>query len=361
MVSRIYMKNILLFIGFISLGLTTAAKIQTTLIMADHPYIQYIGRFDFTDKTQPVFMYSGCMIRAAFTGTSLVIRLKDDSLRNWFTVKLDDSIFIFKANSQTGIYQLTANLTNKKHTVEISRRTEWHGGNSTFIGFIIDQGTTLLPLKKYNRSIEFIGNSITCGYGNEGESNKEHFEYATENNYLSASAVTARALNASYIAVCRSGIGMYQGYGGKTDFTQPLLYDEVVTGSKIRWDYKNNQPDLVVIELGSNDLSAPLDTRAFVQAYYQFVKKIRHQYTKAKIIFVAGTEVPGEKWEKYQSIVKASYSKINSIDKNVFYFAFSPFVPNGSDWHPNVSQDRKMADELIAFINKITNWQMNNN
>jgi hypothetical protein len=189
MVSRIYMKNILLFIGFISLGLTTAAKIQTTLIIADHPYIQYIGRFDFTDKSQPVFMYSGCMIRAAFTGTSLVIRLKDDSLRNWFTVKMDDSIFIFKANNQTGIYQLTANLTDKKHTVELSRRTEWHGGNSTFMGFIIDQGTTLLPLKKYKRSIEFIGNSITCGYGNEGESNKEHFEYATENNYLSATSL----------------------------------------------------------------------------------------------------------------------------------------------------------------------------
>jgi len=128
--------------------------------MADHPYIQYIGRFDFTDKSQPVFIYSGCMIRAAFTKTSLVISLKDDNLRNWFTVKLDDSIFISKANNQTGIRQMTANLTDKKRTVELSRRTEWHRGNLSFMGFTIDQGTTLLPLKKYKSSIEFIGNYI---------------------------------------------------------------------------------------------------------------------------------------------------------------------------------------------------------
>jgi len=350
------MKNILLFIIIFSVGRRVNAQIQKTYVLANNPYIQYIGRFDFTDKTKPVFMYSGCMIRTAFTGTSISIRLQDDSLRNWFTVKLDDSISIIKTNDQAGIYELAKNLTDKTHTIEISRRTEWHGGNSTFMGFIIEKGKELMPLKKYKRSIEFIGNSITCGYGNQGQNNKQHFEYATENNYLSASAVTARDLNAAYVAVCRSGIGMYQGYGGNTTFTQPLLYDEVVTGSKYPWDYKNNQPDLVVIELGSNDLSAPLDSLAFVQTYFRFVKKIRRQYAKTKIICVAGTEGRGEKWEKYQSHVKAAYSKISHIDKNVFYFAFSPFQPDGSDWHPNVSQDRKMADELISFIKKITSW-----
>jgi len=37
------MKNIPLFIGFICLGLTTAAKIKATLIMADHPYNEFLA------------------------------------------------------------------------------------------------------------------------------------------------------------------------------------------------------------------------------------------------------------------------------------------------------------------------------
>ena len=85
--------------------------------------------------------------------------------------------------------------------------------------------------------MEFIGDSYTCGYGNEGKSREEHFTYETENNYATYGAITARAFNAGYVAICRSGIGMYQSYGGGKTFTQPNLYDEIVVNSKARWDY----------------------------------------------------------------------------------------------------------------------------
>lgn len=329
---------------------------STLFVRAADPAIQYIGRFDFSEREKPVFMYSGCAIRTAFTGTSITILLKDDSLRNWFTVKLDDSLFIFTSDRSDGAYILAQHLADKKHTMEISRRTEWHGGNTTFLGFNIDAGKKLIPVKRRERSIEFIGDSYTCGYGIEGKSREEHFTYATENNYATYGAITARAVNADYIGICRSGIGMYQSYGGGKTFTQPNLYDEIANNSKARWDYTKHPPQLVVIVLGANDLSVDLDSAAFVNTYIHFVEKIRLQYPATKIICVAGPSGPDDKWLKFQSHIEAVVHHFNAIDKKVYYFKFSPFEPNGSDWHPNTEEHRQMAAELIPFVRKVANW-----
>ncbi len=267
------MKHKLLPFALLLLALNVAA--QQINVPANDPSIEYVGRFDFSNPSRPAFMYSGCMIKTGFTGTSIAVKFEDDSLRNWFTVKLDDSVFTFKSNSASGLYELAKHLHNGKHSIEISRRTEWHGGNTRFNGFVVDAGNKLFKLPKRSRTIEFIGNSLTCGYGNEGKSRQEHFNYETENDYHTYGTLVARAVNANYVAVCRSGIGMYQSYGGEKDFVQPKLYDEIIVGSKTVWDYKNHQPDVVIIELGSNDLAKPLDSTAFVDTYVQFVKKIR--------------------------------------------------------------------------------------
>lgn len=349
-------KIILLFIIAFAGNNILAQNKKSGFVSAANNNIQYVGRFDFTERDQPAFMYSGSEIRTSFTGTSIQLHLKDDSLRNWFTVILDDTLFVFQSNNANGMYVLATNLTSKKHTIAISRRTEWHGGNSHFSGFTIDAGKKLLPIKKRKRSIEFIGDSYTCGYGNEGKSHDEHFDYATENNYLSYGAIVARKSNADYTGICRSGIGMYQAYGGDTNFTQPKLYDEVVADSKVKWNYKNNQPQLVVIDLGANDFSMELDSVKYVTAYINFVQKIRQQYPAAKIICVAGPAGAGEKLIRFQNLVTATTNHFKYDDKQVYYFTYKPLTFNGSDWHPNVKEHELMAGELLGFIKRIMKW-----
>ncbi|MGC3944727.1 MAG: SGNH/GDSL hydrolase family protein [Chryseolinea sp.] len=326
------------------------------IVNADDPAIEYVGRFDFANRQLPAFMYSGCMIRTGFTGTSISIELQDDSLRNWYTVRLDDSVFVFKSDNKEGKYSLANNLRDGKHSIEISRRTEWHGGTSHFSGFVIDQDKKVFKLPKLKRTIEFIGNSLTCGYGNEGKSREEHFSYDTENNYHTYGTLVARSVKANYVSVCRSGIGMYQSYGGEKDFVQPELYDELVVGSKTVWNYKSNQPDLVVIELGSNDLAKPLDSAAFAGAYIRFVKKIRGNYPTARIICAAGPDGLDDKNSKFQSYVKAITEALSVTDKRVHYFYFGKIDSNGSDWHPNLEEHEQMADKLLPFVKKVTGW-----
>ncbi|HEX2395226.1 MAG TPA: SGNH/GDSL hydrolase family protein [Bacteroidales bacterium] len=349
------MKNIV-FLLFALLVISCDKSTEKVFISPDDPAIIYTGRFDLSEKSKPVFMYSGCSIKTIFTGTSVELLLKDDSLRNFFTVIIDDSLFVLPSDRTDSTYMLANNLTDKKHTLEIIRRTEWSGGNTTFLGFKLDhKGRLEKPeLNKYR--IEFIGDSYTCGYGNEGLSQTENFRYETENNYLSFGAITARSLKADYLAVCRSGIGIVQGYGGLRDFNMPGCYDEVINGSSVMWNYLQYQPHLVFIDLITNDLSAPVDSAEFVDTYLSFLQRIRNNYPEAYIVCAAGPSSPGKKWETIRSYIRTITDKFGKTDQRINYFEFSPFVPNGSDWHPNVEEHKKMAEELIPFIKNLMHW-----
>jgi lysophospholipase L1-like esterase len=310
----------------------------------------YIGRFDFSNVERPTFMYSGSAIKTVFSGTSVEMEMKDDSLRNYFTIIIDDSVFKLKTDKSASIYLLVKDLPNKKHTLQIIRSTEWHGGDSHFVGLYLDTTGQLFKPRIGKRSIEFIGDSYTCGYGNEGKSHDEHFDYATENNYLSYGPITARALHAEYIGICLSGIGMYQGYGGGTEFVMPNYYDAVTHSKKFSWNFAVHQPTMVVIDLGSNDFSAALDSVKFTIAYLNFLKRVRKNYPHSIIVCAAGPSGEGEKFNTQKNYIETVVNTFKKDDKAVHYFVFSPFQMNGSDWHPNVVEHRNMAAELIPFL-----------
>jgi lysophospholipase L1-like esterase len=350
------MRNILSILVLILVvgGCTESGK--KTFIPADNPNIAYIGRFDKSDPQKPVFMYSGCIVRTVFKGTSIALVMKDDSLRNWFNVIIDDSLFVIKADHKDSIYQLASGLKNKKHTLEIVRRSEWHGGNTTILGFYLDHCKKLFKPEVSNHRIEFIGDSYTCGYGNEGKSREEHFNYETENAYLAFGPLTAREVRAEYQLVSRSGIGMTQGYGGGKSFNMPRLYDEVTMDSTKRWDYSQSQPQLVMIDLGANDLSAPLDSATFVDAYIKFLGRIRNNYNAAKIVCLVGPFSPDEKTHTWQHYVHAVVNSFSIKDNQVYYFEFSPIELNGSDWHPNVAEDQALSAELVPYVKNLMKW-----
>ncbi len=326
---------------------------QSNRISANNSNIAYIGRFDFSTPDRPVFMYSGCTIRSIFEGSYISMIIKEQS-SNYFTIIIDGQIKNIKTNSTDSVYQLANNLTPQKHSLEIIRKTEWSGGNTVFAGLYLDKDARLFKPEIKDRKIEFIGDSYTCGYGIEGKSHDEHFSYETENNYTSYGSITSRNLNAEYTAVCRSGIGMVQGYGGKTEFTQPLLFDEIIQNSKVKWNYASYQPQVVVIELGTNDVSVALDENKFVSAYLQFIEKIKSYYPNTTIICAAGPNPGGEKWILLQRMIHRVVKE--SSVTNVHYFEFSSFIPNGSDWHPNTAEHQRMANELTSFIKNLKHW-----
>src|SRR5690606_15648285 len=84
------------------------------------------------------------------------------------------------------------------------------------------------PTQNKNIRLEFIGDSITCGYGIEGRLDVDSFNTVQENPWKAYAARTARALDADYNLVSWSGIGIISAWTDQeepvTDWLMPELY-----------------------------------------------------------------------------------------------------------------------------------------
>ncbi|HEX2395227.1 MAG TPA: SGNH/GDSL hydrolase family protein [Bacteroidales bacterium] len=349
------MKISLIFIIVITLCIFCENNEIINPVEEEKGYVAFIGRFDFSDINQPVFMHSGNAIRARFSGTSVTLKLEDEKLTNFFNVIIDNKQFVIRANRSDNTYVLAENLKNTVHTVEIFRRTEWHGGNSTFLGFEFNEGAKLLAPVIKDKKIEFIGDSYLCGFCNEISGPDEEFSYETENAYMTFGAISSRALNSEYISICYSGIGIVIGHNDST-FIISNYYDLLSNHSPVTWDYTHYQPNLVVIAMGSNDVSVGVDSLKFVDSYVNFLGRIRNNYSNVPIVCLAGPYSLNQNWRTFRNYVKASVEVFAKTDDKVYYFHFTPVIFDGCEDHPVVVEHQQLANELVPFIKQLMNW-----
>ncbi|MFA6837195.1 MAG: SGNH/GDSL hydrolase family protein [Fibrobacteraceae bacterium] len=248
------------------------------------PSVRITGRVDYSVENQASVAWSGSAFTIAFTGTEVKIKLSAPG--SVFNVYIDsDTTVLDLSQSNEEEHLLADNLSFGPHVVTVYKRTEAQYGSAIFKGFSIlgTPSASILPALPTKR-IEFIGNSITCGYGNL-DSIKEHtFDILTEDHSFTYAAMAAKNLGAEEHTVCFSGRGMYRNNTGDTDGTLPELFLlQEPYGSD--WNFQTWMPDLVSINLGTNDfyLGIP-DSAAFVNASVTFVKKIRTFYPSASIV-----------------------------------------------------------------------------
>ncbi len=327
------------------------------------PGVQYIGRFDNSDPAGPKFAWSASTIKANFTGTGISAKLKSSG-DNYFNVIIDGVIKtpINTPAGSSASYTLASGLTNGKHTVELVKRTEAWIGDVQFLGFTVSDGSLLAPTQASTKRIEFIGDSITCGYGNEGTSQYQNFTNKNENAYMAYGSITGRLLGADVTTVCWSGKGVVQNYGGNKDELMPSLYQNILPYDKTKiWDYTKWVPQVVVINLGTNDISTvALDGTLFTSQYSKLVDKVRSQYPNAHIYCAVGPMLSGEQLTNMKKYVGNAVTNKNSAgDKNVKFIEFPQQDQAnglGEDWHPSIKTHQLMADQLAKQIKADLGW-----
>ncbi|HWZ22926.1 MAG TPA: GDSL-type esterase/lipase family protein, partial [Cytophagaceae bacterium] len=289
--------------------------------------------------------------------------------KNYYNVTVDNGKPQLYAVSNEDEKIKIKNLSKGIHDVVLFKRTEALVGEGVFEGIEIEKENALLPIvENRSRKIEFIGNSITCGYGNEGSSADCPFSPETENGYLAYGAITAGKLNADYVGVAYSGKGMYRNYDGKTSNTMSLTYDRIFPDSmnSPKWDFKKYRPDVVVLNLGTNDFAIGVpDSLIFINTYVNFLKRLRTYYPSATIFCIEGPTLndanpSGVKaYTKIKNYILASKSKMKLIgDTNIYTFFATPMQEGdyGCNSHPNVKRHEKMAEELTKEIKKVMKW-----
>ncbi|BCM70508.1 hypothetical protein EASAB2608_05842 [Streptomyces sp. EAS-AB2608] len=260
-------------------------------------------------------------------------------------------------------------LSDTTHTVRLVKRTDSPGDTSTFGGFLAAPGGAVLsrPAAR-DRQIEFIGDSLTVGYGNLSTSRECTSDQVrrTTNADVGYGALTARRLNADYQINGYSGLGMVRNYnGGSPDVTYRTFYDRALLN--VPGDVWQNpgtwRPRLVVVNLGTNDFSTPVRpdepwtpdslAAAYRTAYRDFLQKLRTRYGTGTTLVAVGT---GQFAAHVQQVVKA---RNDAGDRGVRYWFLDDTGLDfqGCHWHYSAHDDRLIADRLTSFISGLRlNW-----
>ena len=355
---------VLIFVLFCSLSTGQDDKNVLSYIAPSDNKIQYTGRINFANPNAPIFYWPGTYIKARFQGTSLTIKLDDEQGENFYNVFLDGDLqnpTIIACKKGLHDYAVAQQLSDAEHDVWLFRRTEGFSGPTTFLGFVLDVNKQLVKSPpKPSRKIEFYGNSITCGMGNECAEDEEDENNSKRNNFLAYGAITARNLHAEYHCIAKSGIGIMISW---FDMTMPEYYYRLNPWDPTsRWDFSRWTPDVVVFNLFQNDswlierLDPVPEKQKIVAAYVDFLGTIRRHYPNASIFCVLGcmdATREGSPWPEYIKSAAEQFSREKN-DQNI-YTTF--FEYDGFGKHPRVRHHRKMATELTALIKEKMGWQ----
>jgi hypothetical protein len=322
-----------------------------------------MGRIKMNTDNAELF-WSGSSVKISFTGTSVKVILKDEKANNFYQVIVDDAgIKKIKPDSTMSTYTLIDGLKWGKHTIELSKCTEWDRGRTLFYGFEID-GKKVYRLKKPERRMEFYGNSITCGFAVE-DSVTDLGISKYENNFLSYASITARNYKAQYHCISKSGIGIMVSFAR---LIMPEMYSRLnPTDSLSEWDFSKYKPQVVVIDLFENDAAivtrpenaqfirvfgkTPPGKDFIINAYADFIKTIREKHPGAYIICSLGSMGSVKEGSAWPGYIKSAVEKLNDEKVLTFFFRYK-----GSSGHPKIKDHKIMAADLIAFIDKNIRW-----
>lgn len=231
----------------------------------------------------------------------------------------------------------------------------------------LGEGEKIEPAKAKDLKIEFIGDSITCGYGVDDPDKEHHFKTSTEDVTKAYAYKTAQALDADYSMVSISGYGIISGYtdsGKKPEQTIPQYYDKLgfsynkfadsLEVAGLEWNFDNYKPDIVVINLGTNDMSYAkneLTQAEFEEGYIEFLKQVRSHNPDSYIFCTYG--VMGNTLIRNIKNVCDKYSE-ETGDNKVTFFTLSMQDENKNgivaDWHPSEATHEICAQRAVKTI-----------
>jgi lysophospholipase L1-like esterase len=327
-------------------------KIATAqFIPANDPRFRYEGRIDFSDRSGPVVVWQGSRIRLDFAGTQLSLRFGGAIGQNFFNAEVDGVNTVVAAN-EGGERRLEVPLPGPgRHRLVLFKRSEATAGQARFAGVEIAAGAAAgaPPAPGYKLRMEFFGDSIMVGACNEDGAMDQWADRHTHNNALSYTTLTAAAFSADYRCLAVSGMGVATGW---TELKAGQAWDRLYPRADApRADLSAWQPDVAFLNFGENDDSFPRAhgqefPAGYTTGYVALVKAIRAAYPRTQLVILRGGMYGGAQSAPLREAWTAVGRRLEADDPGVSHFVFTHWSSN----HPRVSDDRIMADELIAWL-----------
>ena len=257
------------------------------------------------------------------------------------------------------------------HSLRVFKATEadFNAGSPianyvTFHGFSISStGVETIPSPPLpTRKIEFVGDSITAGFCNlchvvpdpraHKADNTDHLEaYGASWDHQICEILDAQCHTAAW-----SGIGMVKNCCGGNE-TMPTIYQQTLStvtaaGGGTAWDFSKWKADALVINLGTNDRSAVTGPR-YLEKYKEVVMEASQHYPNVHVFLACGpmTDEYCDPVQKVIANVTARGVKAHFLDQRGFINK-----TNGCCSHPSIAVDNAMATSGAALIKKTLGW-----
>ncbi|GHC12902.1 SGNH/GDSL hydrolase family protein [Cerasicoccus arenae] len=277
---------------------------------------------------------------------------EDDYRNNYLNIRIDDEVPTAIALQKGQTRYAVSGFDGKPHTVTVFRRTEPLFKPIQFLGLELPVGAQLLPPPPMSDvRLQVIGDSISCGYGNETDGIKAPFRPATENGELTYWAIAGRELGADVRCAAWSGKGVLRDRNNNLHGQLPEIWRQALpeTGEPERagtaW-----VPTIVVINLGTNDSAKGIPPKDdYIAAYQALIDDIRSTAPEAKIFCVFGPMIYTPK----HSEILAYLNEIAANNQQVYVVKLTNefgMQGVGAHWHPNVKSNQAMAKQLLTAI-----------
>lgn len=287
--------------------------------------------------------FSGCSF--CFEGDALTIACAPYPTEEYLAVIVDGITYKMRVCDRFSLA-----LKNGSHTVSLRRASADSWSETVFVTAITVNGVFTAPPAEKKRKLEFIGDSITCGYGVLGAPG-EPYHTRTEDATLTYAARMARMLDAEARLLSISGQGVVHECTGEVGRTFSTFFDcNTRIPAEGAWDFADGwQPDAVIINAGTNDVGGRTNDGEMTAGAIAFVRKVRARYPDAVILWTYGL-MNGE----FVPALTQAVETVRKTDEKVWFLPLDCIYDRvgevGANGHPGLLAHRRAANAITAFL-----------
>ncbi|MBP1586988.1 MAG: hypothetical protein ILO53_01125 [Clostridia bacterium] len=251
---------------------------------------------------------------------------------------------------------LAENLSKGLHKFTVEKQSEAERG-AVYIEEMKISGELWGKPEDNKIFIEFIGDSITTGYGNlwPDLSDGEKGANAAANEYVDGTrtyaVLAAKSIGADYSVVAQQGIGCVIGWYPHT-MTETYEMRCYQANRKEPWTFPR-KADVVVINLGTNDTgfyhAGSCDRKKLEDGFRNFLRLVRDKNPDSKIVWAYGMMDTSS-----VGMIRAAVEDVGGSEKG-FYFVELSSNGAGGNGHPTLAAHEQNAATLAEFLRTLLN------
>lgn len=380
-----------------------ATQSSTSFIAADNKQLQYKGRVA-KSGSQVLWEWPGVAVVASLkcpsNATVVQVHIELPPVKSPETVGFEMGKYnvlvdgVIAASLQVSGKSTTYNVTlpakrNNAFLLEVVKNSElitipvfWsysEGSPGTiFNGITVPSSCSLAsPPQRPTRRLEFIGDSITCGFGNLVKSFLDKAKCVMppggwvgyEDFWLGFPTLLSQEFKAEMHTQCISNVGITRN--GNTPAKTTLynmshyLHRTLPTdpNATLQWDYKSWTPDLAVVNLGTNDYDIASIVHEqpsfefFESKYSSFLLDyVSHYEGRLPAILVACGPMTKMQCPTVAKVVQNVKNAFPALKVN--YLELTLKKLGGCIGHPDSDGDQLLQKQLSPVISSMTGWDL---